>query len=245
MSSFNTNSVVLVESWDEKRNEFGSGFVVHQDSLSTYIITCAHVVKDVGGLDNIKVSGKYKAQVIAQGSSFDIAILKVDTKLTSNPPLRVCTCQEPEGRFVIPGWFDYGFNSKIILPIYGSLIATGETEEDSFRVETHIFEVDTDSKHHLTDGYSGSPLIHERSGCVLGIVYQCKSGTTGPCLSVKAAKKICAQIPDLKSLSLLTSYREQLKDFLSQKLKIENEILSLEQKIRAVRMQLDGETRNE
>ena len=48
-------SVVLISSSDRKNNRFGTGFVVRQYSGSAYLLTCAHVVDDVGGSDKVQI----------------------------------------------------------------------------------------------------------------------------------------------------------------------------------------------
>ena len=45
--------IVFIESSDEENIEIGSGFVFYQDSDFNYILTCAHVIKAVGGTSQV------------------------------------------------------------------------------------------------------------------------------------------------------------------------------------------------
>ena len=64
------DSIFLIESRQSNNKKFGTGFIVHQDEQFTYLLTCAHVVDDVG-IDDVEVDGK-SATVIAMGASNDI-----------------------------------------------------------------------------------------------------------------------------------------------------------------------------
>lgn len=70
------DSVVLITGTAGKK--FGTGFAIQSKHNETYILTCAHVVEDVGGDDNVEVESK-PAEVVACGSSkaVDLAVLKI------------------------------------------------------------------------------------------------------------------------------------------------------------------------
>ena len=85
-------SIVLIESKDpdiKKRNPFGTGFVIYSDSNKSYVVTCLHVIRDVGGFNNISVEN-CPATVVASGAipgldlaqsikqrAIDLAVLEV------------------------------------------------------------------------------------------------------------------------------------------------------------------------
>lgn len=79
-------SVVLITSSDRGESHFGTGFVIDKDERNTYIVTCAHVVRDVGGPDKIKISG-IQARVIASSpeDGADLAVLRLATQLEASP----------------------------------------------------------------------------------------------------------------------------------------------------------------
>jgi len=60
-------------------SRFGTGFVIRQDGTGTYVVTCAHVIDDIGGADAVKVDD-LKAEVLALDGvdGFDLAVLRLD-----------------------------------------------------------------------------------------------------------------------------------------------------------------------
>jgi hypothetical protein len=48
-----SDSVVLITSADVKNSRFGTGFIFRHQEDWTYLITCAHVVQDVGGNEQV------------------------------------------------------------------------------------------------------------------------------------------------------------------------------------------------
>nr|BFE68937.1 hypothetical protein GCM10020092_022380 [Actinoplanes digitatis] len=69
-----------------KNTRFGSGFVIHRDAHSTYILTCAHVIREIGGAESVTADG-LRARVIASGEDqdVDLAIVRVGLRLDRVP----------------------------------------------------------------------------------------------------------------------------------------------------------------
>lgn len=82
------DSVVLITSTDEDKKKFGSGFAFYREANAVLILTCAHVVEDVGGEHSVLVEGQ-SAEVLACGKSdeVDMAVLRVTGM--ELPPLAV------------------------------------------------------------------------------------------------------------------------------------------------------------
>ena len=59
-------SIVLITSSESNNSRFGTGFIIRQVSGTAYVLTCAHVVRDVGGTEKVKADSK-PATVIASG----------------------------------------------------------------------------------------------------------------------------------------------------------------------------------
>ena len=85
-----SDSVVLISSTDTNNHKFGTGFVVFTDDSCTYIVTCAHVVRDVGEDtvkinfgSNTKISLASSNSISRQGEikGVDLAVLKVEERL--------------------------------------------------------------------------------------------------------------------------------------------------------------------
>lgn len=49
-------SIILIESRQPDNTAIGTGFVIHHTANNTYILTCAHVVRDMGGPDQVKAA---------------------------------------------------------------------------------------------------------------------------------------------------------------------------------------------
>ena len=81
-------SVLLVTSSDSGTPAFGTAFFVGRDSDGrAYAVTCAHVVRDVGGADAVNVGGR-RARLVVMGSpqgADDIAVLEIDAPAGALP----------------------------------------------------------------------------------------------------------------------------------------------------------------
>lgn len=49
MNTYLQDAIVLITSSDPEVGGFGTGFIVYQDQQTSYVVTCAHVVRDVDG----------------------------------------------------------------------------------------------------------------------------------------------------------------------------------------------------
>src|SRR5262245_37862724 len=79
------DAIVLVTSEDPSNMDWGTSFVVYANDNVTYLLTCSHVVSDLGGATMIKAGDRH-ATVVALGSDdIDIAILRVDGVLEHTP----------------------------------------------------------------------------------------------------------------------------------------------------------------
>src|SRR6266702_5430459 len=87
-------SVVLITSTDRNESHFGTGFVIDKDEQTTCLLTCAHVVRDVGGPDKVEICGS-QARVIASSpeDGADLAVLRTE-ELLDRPPLPLYTASE-------------------------------------------------------------------------------------------------------------------------------------------------------
>ena len=207
-------SVVLVTSQSEKESQFGSGFVVHCDDDDTYLITCAHVVRDVGGSEQVRV-GKKNAVVVALGNSrgCDLAVIKVSGRL-QKIPLKLSIATAAGRQITIAGYSQNETKMKTLRNILGRL---GEKVTLEFEGEQTIawdIEIDEGSRHSLKPGYSGSPVIDIESGKVIAVTFECEGvGKQGKAIAVEEITNIWQDIPS----SLL---QEEL-DSLSSKIAVE------------------------
>lgn len=199
MSNF-WNSVILITSSDSERRadrDIGTGFVIHQDEQTTYVLTCAHVVNDVGGEDKVIVGG-HPATVEDMGDRYgcDLAVLAIEERLTELPPLKLGAVGEEGRQFFGAGFYTDGTKTCKLAKIRGKLdgIEIIETTKGD-RTEAWNLKIDNESENDLKSGYSGSPVIELESGYVVGVISQRTGQGTGLAIFIKALNKVWPEIP--------------------------------------------------
>ncbi|MCB0166199.1 MAG: trypsin-like peptidase domain-containing protein, partial [Anaerolineae bacterium] len=149
------NSVVLITGADPGNSRFGTGFVIYQDDEMAYLLTCAHVVDDVGGESAIDVEG-VSAVVVAYGSAaeLDLAVLRVPSRADKHP-LPLQPTGDKDSRFVTAGFQKFG-SHFLVRPLQGVL---GQTVALAIRGQTdrvRAWDLKIEDDYQLQPGYSGS-----------------------------------------------------------------------------------------
>ena len=188
-----SDSVVLITG--SEPNRFGTGFAIHQDEHATYLLTCAHVVDDVGGPAVLK-AGNDTATVIASDTEdgFDLAVLRVE-KLLEIPLLNLSISGETGRSFITAGFWRDG--KKILLQqLEGTLAKPGLSVSRKLGSRSTAWHLEVDDAHYLQSGYSGAPVVDETSGDVLGVISQRRGeGKKGLAISIEALKEIWRERP--------------------------------------------------
>lgn len=193
-----SESVILITSSDSSRNRhFGTGFVIHKDTNHTYLLTCAHVVNDVGGAETIRANS-LPATVIASGEDkgFDLAVLKVEG-LLDKPQLNLCASGEKDKPFIISGFYEFAPKAPPALrDIEGQLGRQIRLPSNDGGDRINGWDLIIKDKYYLQPGYSGSPVIDQETGSVLGVVsYRIGKGEEGLAISIEALKQIWEEMP--------------------------------------------------
>lgn len=200
------NSIVRLASTDNANTRFGTGFVIHRDATSTYVMTCAHVITAVGGPGQLTVDGQ-RAQVIASGEDVDIdlAIARVDVPLHREPV--ILQASGVRGTAIRTAGFQHVVGREyVIRQISGELGRQVGLESRSRNARVDAWDITVDD-FALRPGQSGSPIIDERSGAVVGILrIGHGEGERGLAVSVKAVHELW---PNLSSLFLAQASRER------------------------------------
>src|SRR3990172_7473326 len=165
------SAIVLITSKKSEDDHFGTGFVIYHDENATYVITCAHVVRDVGGAKQVLVDG-HDADVIAPGEppkgGIDIAVLKVK-KLLHKSRLTLRTAEDDDKHCIIKGYQKHPTGPLRYTEIHCQ-ISKSEPLRVQKGTETYIgCELLMEDNYLLDDGNSGSPLICNKTGHVLAI----------------------------------------------------------------------------
>jgi len=185
------SSVVLVVG--RGPGSFGTGFVIHHDETSTYVLTCAHVVEGV----EIPRAGNRPAIVVVSDSAkhgFDLAVLKTDGKLDCSP-LDLSATAKPGRPFMAKGFSDKG-GSYVLQTIRGNVGKPAGLWSETFG-NCGGWQLDIATDGRFEDGLSGSPVVDETTGRVLGVVAirADENGKRGIAIAVAALRQIWPSMP--------------------------------------------------
>ncbi|NET42905.1 GUN4 domain-containing protein [Okeania sp. SIO2B3] len=204
MSLHLEESIVLITSASEnsfKADVIGTGFAFYQADNYTYLLTCAHVVEDVGGEENVLVNN-IPAEVVATGdvNGFDLAVLQVE-KLNVRLFQLISLSEAENQKFRIAGHYLYGENKNVMLEtVDGTLGKKRFARQNNETVTAWKLLINEGDR--LRKGYSGAPVV-DLSDRVLGIATNMeKDGAEGLAISVEALNKIWPQMPIAISLQL-------------------------------------------
>jgi hypothetical protein len=171
MNDFWQSSVVLITSSADDNSVYGTGFVAHRDEQGTYVLTCTHVVNDIGGKEFVKVDG-IPATVIVSSSAddTDVAVLRV-AGLADRPRLRLHVNCKRGVVFEVAGYYHLDDNPKKKLvrrQLRGILNDSIQAGMTSNTLVT-FWEMEITGNDELRPGNSGSPVVDENN-YVIGVV---------------------------------------------------------------------------
>ncbi len=198
------DSVFLISHKDKRRKKFGTGFVIHHENDSSYIVTCRHVLSKICKCENnketinkefrnIDVGGVIPGKVISIGDEpIDIAVLKVNGLKTKALILYMGACEHL--KIKIPGCAELGKAHQII-PITGQLEKSVERVQSGSKIRIDSWILKIDDGHEIHEGYSGSPVIDENEN-VIGIVSHKKGDKTGYAIPVDVLPDLWKEMPE-------------------------------------------------
>lgn len=221
-------SIVLITSSQAGNKGFGTGFIIHNQAECSFLVTCSHVINDLGG-DNFLLVEEVKATVVAKSNQADdLAVLRIHTGDDQKSIIPLCN-------HAIPGLLFKSFGYSVFDPkhelfdldeISGMLIrkrlirGAGQPLIDCWEIRVN------DADNLLEKGHSGSPIIDEVSSTVLGVIsHRGIQGKTGRIVAINNLSNVWTDIPEklirnnrycLSSISLLLNdCIKNQKDFLS------------------------------
>ena len=189
-----SDSVVLITSSDPKNSTFGTGFVIHRNAgeQATYLLTCAHVVRDVGGKEMVCAADKAASVVAygdADGNGVDLAVLRVEG-LMELPVLRLQGGAQEGDAFFATGFQVFRPNF-LLRPVYGTLGHVVELGVRNLAERTQAWDLAVTDSYYLQPGYSGSPVIRNGTNQVIGIVSsRIGEGQRGVAISIQDLQKV-------------------------------------------------------
>lgn len=187
-------SVVLIESRQLDNNVIGSGFVIDHTPQATYVVTCAHVIRDLGGPEQI-AAVTLPAALVAMGedNGLDLAVLRLPP-LPTRPALALGAGGTPGQRVQIEGYYKY-VSYRALETIAGHLdrsFRIFDTRQEQFATAWYVTIDDHDK---LLAGYSGSPVYDSATGAVLAVVITRDGDQQGRALSISALSLIWPDLP--------------------------------------------------
>lgn len=206
------DSVVLITSSDGKNKRFGTGFIIRQRTNLAYVLTCDHVLEDVGS-DSVLVEDlPAVVEVRGQSEGIDLAVLRVEALL--GKPVAVLGDEGHPGNEVETAGFQIFDRDHLVRPLQASLGArVGLKSQVGDRIDAWDLQISDD--YSLQPGYSGSPVVDERTGSVVGVVSHRQGGKTGLAISVKMLERIWRVIDSQLLYGTLSKlgYRAQVRLF--------------------------------
>jgi hypothetical protein len=199
-------SIVLIESQQSDNKAIGTGFVIQHTDEHTYLLTCAHVVRDVGGSEQVKAAAR-SAQVVALGddSGLDLAVLRIE-RLVNRSSLNLHPNGKPGMMVRIEGYYKY-LSYRALEEINGQLgkdFRLSDTQQQHFATAWYV---KIDNSDRLLSGYSGAPVYDAESGVVLAVAITRDGDQQGRVLSIDALPLIWPEMPPL----LLSSNKDTSK----------------------------------
>ena len=182
------NSIVNIES--ANNNSFGTGFVIDRDDKGVYILTCQHVIEDVG----LPIVENVLARVIVLGDFLDMAVIYVP-KLNLEP-LPLAEQQNTNSDVMVIGFsrFNHNITQKqhIEATLYKESIELHSSENDSFY---NVRKIKAKEGFTFNRGNSGSPVICQTSRKVIAMISNKEGNSLAYAINIENLKDIWTDIP--------------------------------------------------
>jgi hypothetical protein len=205
------DACILITSINPDNRRFGTGFIVCHSEQKSYLVTCAHVISDVGGEELIEADGQ-PARIVGIGSDdgLDLAVIEVD-ELLGKPVIKLKVLGLAGSPFVTVGFRAFGRHFSIA-PLFGIVATAVALESRKYSDRIKAWNLEIRDGEHLHDGYSGSPVIDDDSFCLGVITYKQGDGQVGLAISIEELEKIWHTMPAdlIEKISEYQSYCDRL-----------------------------------
>lgn len=198
------DSLAVVTNASNRTGPFGTAFAVASDADSTYFVTCAHVIQDMGDDADLRVGGK-GATLLAMGTPpVDLAVLRVSGRSTTSLLLRATVPAAPEVTVYGYEVLAPGQDGHLLRMVEARLDAQAAIDADGLRVDA--WDVGVAGKNTIQPGCSGGPVLSGDPQSVVGVV---------ALNSHEGAQGIAVSIRGLHSLPWDSDVPQPLRDLLS------------------------------
>lgn len=179
------NSIVHIESANKNNKSFGTGFVIDNDEYGAYILTCQHVLDEVGTamIENQAV------ELVATSDFLDMAVIHIEGLTAEALPLQLEVCKNKKV-------FAIGFSSfskelvqkkQINATLFDESIELHSKVDDSFYV---VRRIKANDDYSFDRGNSGSPVICKKSGAVIAMISNKEGSDIAYAIEIACLKEI-------------------------------------------------------
>ena len=188
------DACILITSRNPDNRRFGTGFIIYHSGQKSYVVTCAHVISDVGGEELIEADGQ-PARIVGIGSDdgLDLAVIEVD-ELLGKPVVKLKVLSIAGSPFLTVGFRAFGRHFSIA-PLFGIAATAVALESRKYSDRVKAWNLEIRDGEHLHDGYSGSPVIDDDGFCLGVITYKQGDGQVGLAISIEELEKIWNTMP--------------------------------------------------
>ena len=191
------DAVVLITSGNSNNKNFGSGFIIAEDEHYSYVVSCAHVVQDVGNKPYIT---GLPTEILANGSPDDLDITLLKVSKLNKPCLNQFAQGIPKTNIAILGYsiFESRQVKRLLNGKLGKSIKL-TAKNKNWEMAAFDISIQDDDFSKLAGGYSGSPLCNS-AGEVIGVVTHLRTGERGHALCISNLNTLYPDIDSMVSI---------------------------------------------
>jgi hypothetical protein len=179
------SSIVHIESADKNNKSFGTGFVIDNDEHGAYILTCQHVLDEVGKA----MIEDQAVEVVAKSDFLDMAVIHIETLNIQALPLQLESCESKEVHAIGFATFskDLVQKKKIHATLFNERIELHSKVDDSFYV---VLRLKANDDYSFERGNSGSPVICQKTGAVIAMISNKEGANIAYAIEIACLKEI-------------------------------------------------------
>jgi vacuolar-type H+-ATPase subunit F/Vma7 len=185
--------VVNIQS--QENSTTGTGFVIHTDAAGIYILTCKHVVDEIG----IPFIEEVEAKVLTHSNFIDLAVLYIEKHYLQHLELKILSLQTKncdKRNVIIIGFSKFNRNidqkESIEATLYLNSIEFQSNKDSSFYTGRKLT---VKEGYNFEHGHSGSPVICKETGNVIAVLSNKENDALGYAIDIVYLKEIWKEMP--------------------------------------------------
>jgi len=187
-----SSSILLIQSSQPNNSSMGTGFIIHQDSHGSYLLTCAHVIEQVV---DPKIEA-YEVEIRALGSTqtIDLALLYLKGVFRTPLALQQRACPHADVQLIGYSIFTrdkYQCKTREAMILGEKMTLQGIRDHGTY----HAWQIVAKDNYEIEHGNSGGPLICKESGRVIAVVSNNKGVSEGYAIAIEHLGDIWKDIP--------------------------------------------------